>query len=108
MIDKRFIGVEEVTVSIGSEDLDILCNTGKYSIEHNFEEYLPLKCVEEIKLIRNTFGDNAKLILAYLVGLCEDNCGEDDKINTIPFGNLDITAKVTDEGVFVHWSKEVK
>ena len=108
MIDKRFIGIEEVTVSIGPSDLDILCNKGKYSLEHNFEDYLPLNQVAEIKLIRKTFGENAKIILAYVVGLCEDNCVEKDKTNTIPFGDLDITVKVTDDGVFIHWTTEVK
>ena len=108
MIDKRFIGVEEVTVSIGSNDLNLLCNTGKYSLEHNFEDYLPLNQTAEIKLIRKTFSENAKIILAYVIGLCEDNCGEKDKTNTIPFGNLDITVKVTNDGAFIHWTTAVK
>ena len=107
MISKKFIGTEEITVSIGAKDLDTLCNTGKYSLEHNFEDYVPLNQVEEIKMIRKAFGENAKIILAYVIGLCEDNCGC-DKINTIPFGDLDITVKVTNDGVFIHWSREVK
>lgn len=108
MINEKFVGTKDVVVSIGANDLDVLCNKGKYSLEHNFEDYLPLNQVQEIKLIRKEFGENAKIILAYIIGLCEDNCGEDGKVNTIPFGNLDITATVTDDGVFIHWTKEVK
>ena len=108
MINRKFVGTEEVTVSICPEDLDVLCNTGKYSIEHEFEEYLNLKSVPELSLIRKTFGNNAKLILAYVIGLCEDNSGDDEKVNTIPFGDLDITATVRNSGVYIHWSREVK
>lgn len=107
MIIRKFVGTEDVVVSIGVNDLEVLCNTGEYSLEHNFEDYLPLNQTEEIKLIRKTFGENAKIILAYVIGLCEDNCGEKDKTNTIPFGDLDITVKVTDNGVFIHWTTEV-
>ncbi len=108
MINKKFVGTQEFTVSISGKDLNVLCNTGKYSIAHNFEDYLNLESDKEIALIRKEFGEDAKLLLAYVIGLCEDNAGDDEKVNTIPYGNLDIQVKVVpEEGVVLHWIKEI-
>lgn len=108
MIDKKFVGVESVSVSISAKDLDILCNTGKYSIEHEFEDYLELESMKEIKFIRKTFGDNAKLILAYIIGLCENYCENSSRTHTIPYGDLDLNVKVCNDGVVLMWTKEIK
>ena len=105
---KKFVTKETVMVSLSSKDLDVLCNTGKYSLAHNFEDYLNLESTEEIAFLRKTFGDDAKLILAYVIGLCEDYGGDEDKVNTIPYGNLDISVKICDNGVAIIWEREVK
>ncbi len=107
MINKKFVGTESVTVSIDAEDLEVLCNTGKYSVATEFEDYLQLKSTKEIKFLRKAFGEDAKLILAYIIGLCEDNCSDNDKVNTIPYGDLNIQVKVCDSGVFIFWEREV-
>lgn len=107
MIEKKFVGVEEIRVGIGASDLSTLCDKGKYSLAHEFEEYVPLKCVKELEFLRKEFGENAKIIIAYLIGLCEDNKLTEGKINTIPYGDLNITAKVSEKGLIVAWSKKI-
>ena len=108
MINKKFVGTESVTVSIDPADLEILCNTGKYSVATEFEDYLQLKSTKEIKFLRKAFGEDAKLILAYIIGLCEDHCYDADKINTIPYGDLNVQVRVCYSGVFIFWEREVK
>lgn len=108
-----------IFVDFDEKDLETLCVQGKYSISDiKFESKLSLSKngKDSIKKIRKKFKKDAKVILAYVIGLAEGWFGNDifcnscEKVHTAPFDKTTVYVFTNEEdddfNLVVGWPKE--